>query len=81
MSEKQRLPRLKIVSPFSSDDEADFCEVEQARNRFNYDSETMIVVEGELVSCYEDLLILANQDRFRGRDFLEVVLLPYIVGG
>ena len=76
-----KLPKLKIKLPFQ-DVVDDICDLEEARYRLDYGHDYfLIVVEGQLVHSYEDLVRLVQQERFRDRDFLEVWLQPIIVGG
>ena len=41
----------------------------------------MIVVEGQLVNSFDDLVELAKQERHRGKEFLEVEIQPLLAGG
>ena len=76
-----KLPKLKIKLPFQGVVD-DICDLEEARYRLDYRHDYfLIVVEGQLVHSYEDLVRLVQQERFRDRDFLEVWLQPIIVGG
>lgn len=75
------LPKLKVKSLLEFEDKTDICDLEQAKNRFEYGSETIILVEGEVVNSHEELVQLANRDQYQNTELLEVVLLPFIVGG
>jgi len=58
------------------------CSLEEMKHRFNWGHERfLIVVEGESVTSYEDLENLANEPRFKDREFLEVNILNVQVGG
>ena len=76
-----KLPKLKVQSLFGSGNEPDICDLEQAKNRFDYGSETIVLVEGQVVNSQEELIELASQDQYKDKEFLEVVLLPFIIGG
>ncbi len=76
-----KLPRLKVQSPFGSENEGDICDLEQAKNRFDYGPETVVLVDGQVVNSYEELVQIAAQERYKDKEFLEVVLLPLIAGG
>lgn len=76
-----KLPKLKVQSPFGSENEGDICDLEQAKNRFDYGSETVVLVDGQIVNSYEELVQIAAQERYKDKEFLEVVLLPLIAGG
>jgi|OpeIllAssembly_1097287.scaffolds.fasta_scaffold495220_2 hypothetical protein len=75
------LPKLRIKLP--SDHEAqDVYSVEEARYRFNWGRDPfLVVVEGQCVRSFEELIDLASQDRFTGREFLEVEIQPLLAGG
>ena len=76
-----KLPKLKIHSLYGPESEADICDLEQAKNRFNYDAGTIIVVEGQVVSSYDELVELTEMEKYKDQDFLQVVLMPFIAGG
>jgi hypothetical protein len=48
---------------------------------FPFGMETIIAVEGQQITSYEELLKLVEQDRFKRKRFLEVLFLPMISGG
>ena len=76
-----RLPKLRIK--LSSQQVAqDTCSLEQSKYRFNWGHEPfLIVVEGQVIASYEELEELAKQERFKGREFLEVKLEDILIGG
>ena len=74
-----KLPKLKVQSLFGSGNEPDICDLEQAKNRFDYGSETIVLVEGQVVNSHEELIELASQDQYKDKEFLEVVLSPQVV--
>jgi len=76
-----KLPKLKVQSPFGSGNEGDICNLEQARHRFDYGSESVVLVDGQVVNSYEELTQVVTQERYKDKEFLEVVLLPLIAGG
>ena len=59
----------------------DICELEQARYRFSYGSGVVVMVEGQVVNSYDELVQLAAQDKYKDREFLEVVLIVDLVAG
>ena len=75
-----KLPKLKVKLPFG-DTVQDVCELEQARYRFSYGQETLVVVEGQVVNSYEELVQLASRDEYKDKEFLEVQLLENLPGG
>jgi hypothetical protein len=76
-----KLPKLKVQSLFESGGDSDICEIEQAKHRFVYGTETIVMVEGQVVNSHEELVQLANQEPYKDKEFLEIVLLPFIIGG
>jgi hypothetical protein len=74
-----RLPKLKIKLPFGNESE-DVCELEQAKYCLNFD-EGVFLVEGQTVHSYDELVQLANQNNYKNKEFLEVVLVQAIEGG
>ncbi len=76
-----RLPKLKVKRiPFGYSNE-EICDFEQAQN-FSYAQGTFVMVEGQVVNSYEELVQLAAQDDYKDREFLEVMLVPSVdVGG
>ena len=55
---------------------------EQARYRFTYGEDVLVIVEGQLVRSYEELSQLVSEAVYQDREFLEVeLLLTSVVGG
>ena len=74
-------PKLRIKLPFQEVGE-EICSLEQMENRFNWGNEPfVIVVEGKVIGSYEKLKELVQQDRFKDREFLEVEVRTFLVGG
>ena len=76
-----KLPKLKIKRPCGYPAE-EIRVFEQAKYfLFNYGSNTLIVVEGQVINSYQELIQLATQDRYKSNEFLEVILASVIGGG
>ncbi|MFC1951797.1 hypothetical protein ACFLYI_01990 [Chloroflexota bacterium] len=73
------LPRLKVRLIFSDTSE-DLYDLEQARNCFSY-QEGLVVVEGQVVNSYEELVKLVSDERCKDKEFLEVWLIQALLGG
>ena len=58
----------------------DICELKQAKYLFSLGDKT-IMVEGQRVLSYDELVSLVSQDKYRNKESIEVVLLPTIAGG
>lgn len=76
-----RLPKLKIVRVhgYPSEEIRDFEEAKYFL--FSYGPATIVVVEGHVLSSYEELLELTTQDRYRDKELLEVELWGIVDGG
>ena len=77
-SRKCGLPKLKIEI-FGHAGE-DVCELEQSKFLFIFTDKT-VMVDGQKIDSYNELVRLAGTDEYRNRKFIEVVLLPTVVGG
>ena len=75
-----KLPKLKVQG-FRSDVSEEIRDFEQARY-FPFSGPGMvIVVEGEVVRDYEDIVQLVAQERYKDKEFLEVFVETIISGG
>lgn len=73
------MPKIKIqLSPGYPVEDA--FEIEEAQSRLNFKS-GIVLVEGQRVNSYEDLVRLARQDKYKNREFIEVTVVLYISGG
>ena len=75
-----RIPRLKVQLPFGNQDDS-ICELEQAKYRFNFDNEVVVVAEGQVIKSYEELVELTRREDLKEKEFIEVKLIPLILGG
>ena len=73
-----KLPKL-IIKPFGYSIEV-VCDLEEAGNYLNFDG-GVILIEGRIIHCYDELVQVAVQDKYKDREIIEVVLLPIITGG
>ncbi len=71
-------PKLKIMY-FGFSDEV-ICDLDQAGYLFD-SRDLMVLVDGQRIISYDDLAKLVVQERYQGRQYLEVALLPVIAGG
>ncbi len=76
-----KLPKLKVKkTPFGYSEEETY-DFEQAKN-FSYGQGSFVMVEGQVVNSYEELVQLAKQGNYKDSEFLEVILVPFMdVGG
>ncbi len=72
-------PRL-LVRRDANDYNGEIRSFEEARN-FPFNEEIIIVAEGMQITSYEDLIKVASQEKNLGKEVLEVMFLPMIVGG
>ena len=76
-----KLPRLKVTEWIDDYPHEKICDLEQAKGFFTLDSSMLVIVKGEVLASYGDLLRLVAQDHYRDREFLKVELAPLIGGG
>ena len=77
-----KLPKLKIIGPFRYEG-GEIHDVEQAKDvlfRTN-DIPMLIIVEGQSIHSYQELIQLASQEHNKDKEFLEVEELPIILSG
>lgn len=75
------MPKLRIKPPSQKVAEEVFT-LEQMKYRFNWGHEPfLILVEGQVIGSYQELIELAKQDRFEDREFLEAEVQNILVGG
>jgi len=72
-------PKIKILLPAGYPDEDPF-ELEEARSRLNFAS-GMILVDGQRLRSYDDLVRLAALDKYQNQEYIEVVAIMLIAGG
>ncbi len=77
------LPKLRVRSLLSGEAsaETEVNDLEQVRRHFDADGETIVVVEGQLINSYDELVKLIARGEFKGKEMIEVTLLPLIEGG
>jgi len=70
-----KLPKLKVRRTWNPVEETH--DLEKARNLlFNRGTDMLVIVEGQMVSSYEELVQLATQDAYKDKESLEVVMTP-----
>jgi hypothetical protein len=69
--------KIKLSPDFPAEESFD---LEEARQRLNFES-GMILVEGQIVHSYDELVHLAAQEEYRDKEFLEVIGIMPIAGG
>ena len=74
------LPKLEIRRPFQY--AQGIYDLEQAKDiLFRYSDVSMVIVEGQRIYSYEQLVRLTAQDCYRDKEFLEVMVLPTLATG
>jgi hypothetical protein len=76
----KKYPRLKVES-FGWGASVRVCEFDQAKYLPFTSHDLVIAVEGEVVRSFEDICKLAERDIHKDKKFLDVKILPVIVGG
>ncbi len=77
-----KLPKLKITTVFGYPLE-EIRDIEHAKYLpfGDYVSGVIVVVEGQVIDSYEKLVQIAAQDDYKGKEFLEVIIAPVVLGG
>jgi PDZ domain-containing secreted protein len=73
-----QLPKL-IIKNFGYT-VVDTLELDQAEHVLNF-IDQMVMVEGKRAKSYDELVNLVSQEKYRDKEFIDVVLLPAIAGG
>ena len=78
-----KLPKLKVKMPNGNEEIHEF---EEAKSSFpNWAIQGILVLidgqERQVVKSYEELVNMVAQNQYKDREFLEMVLLPFIDGG
>ena len=70
-----KLPKLKVRRTWNPVEETH--DLEQARHLlFSRGTDMLVIVEGQMVNSYEELVQLATQDAYKDKESLEVVMTP-----
>jgi hypothetical protein len=72
-----KLPKLRLKMPDGQEEVHGF---EEAKTYLS-DWGVLFVVEGQVISSYEELIELADQSSYKDKEPLEVMLIPSIEGG
>lgn len=72
------LPKL-VIKIFGYSVE-DVYELEEAKYILNF-AERTIVVDGQEAHSYDELVRMVSQEKYKNKEFIEVVLIPPIAGG
>jgi len=76
-----KLPKLKLKKPFGYPFE-EIRDFEQSQYfLFSYGDSAIVLVEGQVVSSYKELLQLSARDCHKEKEFLEVLILPAVIAG
>jgi hypothetical protein len=72
------LPKL-IIKYFGQIGE-DVCDLNEVPSIVNFNG-VIVQAEGQQVRSYAELVDLANQDGFKNKPFITVLIVPAVVGG
>jgi PDZ domain-containing secreted protein len=72
------MPKL-LVKNFG-DPGDDICELGDARYLLAF-GDRIVVVDGQDIHSYEELVKLVSQEKYRNQEFIEVVQIPAVQGG
>ncbi len=74
-----KLPKLKVKRYYGYPPE-EIRDLEQAQYML-FDDQSVVLVENQITSSYEELMEIATQECYRDKEFLEVLLFPSFIGG
>jgi hypothetical protein len=72
------MPKL-LIKVFGDPGE-DICDLEEAKYLLSF-ADRIIVVDGQNIRSYDELVKIASQERYQDQEFIEVVQIPAITGG
>ena len=72
------MPKL-LIRVFGDPGE-DMCELEDAKYLIDFSSQ-IIVIDGQQIRSYDELVKIASQEKHRHQEFIEVVQVPAVTGG
>ncbi len=76
------LPKLKVTNWCGYGyPKEEIMDLEQARDLLNFDPTMQVIVEGQVLVYYDELVRLAAQDRYRTKEFLVVEVIGLASGG
>ena len=70
----------KLLIKIFGDPGEDMCELEEAKYLIDFSSQ-IIVIDGQHIRSYEELVQIASQEKYRNQEFIEVVQVPAVTGG
>jgi len=76
-----KLPKLKVTDWSYGHPEETVREFEQAKDFLNLDPTLLVMVEGEVLVSYNELIRLVGQGHYQGKECLHVELVPLVGGG
>jgi hypothetical protein len=80
MKEKYEVQMPRLLIKVFGDPGEDMCELEEAKYLIDF-SRQIIVIDGQQIRSYDELAKVASQEKYRNREFIEVVQVPAITGG
>jgi PDZ domain-containing secreted protein len=72
------MPRLLVK--FFGDPGEDIYELEDAKYLLDF-TDRIVVVDGQEIRSYDELVKIVKLDKYRDMEFIEVVQIPAIMGG
>jgi PDZ domain-containing secreted protein len=73
-----QMPKL-LVKVFGDPGE-DICELEDAKYFLSF-ADRIIVVDGQDIRSYDELVKIVSQEKYKDQELIEVVQIPAIAGG
>jgi PDZ domain-containing secreted protein len=70
----------KLMIKYFGNLSGEVSELEEARYLLDFD-EAIIVIEGQNVRSYDELVKIVSQERFKDKEFVEVMQMTLVQGG
>jgi PDZ domain-containing secreted protein len=70
----------KLLIKFFGDQGEDLCELEDAKYLLDF-ADRIVVVDGQEIRSYDELVKIVEQDKYRNQEIIEVVQIPAMTGG
>jgi PDZ domain-containing secreted protein len=70
----------KLLIKFFGDPGEDLCELEDAKYLLDF-ADRIVVVDGQEIRSYDELVKIVEQDKYRNQEIIEVVQIPAMTGG
>jgi hypothetical protein len=75
-----KVSKIKLRLPFGNQGDI-ICELTDAKHRFSFDSQVVVVAEGQVIRSFDELIEITDREDLKEKGFVEVKLFPLFSGG